>query len=211
LNQWLKQKKIEIKQKLKNIPSKKLLAIAASTGGPGAPESMISQLPGEIGAGGVLVQHMPAMFTKSFAARLDAASALHVKEAQDGDEIVDNLILVAPGGKHMKIAELDGKKIVRLEDGPLVKGVKPSADVTMKSAVPHFKSKIVAIILTGMGDDGSDGIAEIKNAGEKAVAQDEKTSTVYGMPKAVVERGLADKVLPLNDVAQEALELLKKI
>lgn len=176
----------------------RLVMIGASTGGPKALIEVISTLPANLPAGVLVVQHMPEGFTRSFADHLNAASALEVKEAEEGDEIVPGRVLVAPGGLHLVVVG----DHVHLSDSKRIHFVRPAVDVTMKSGAPFYGGRCLGVILTGMGNDGLEGMMEIKRNGGSTIAQDEDSCVVYGMPKAVVENGLADYVLPLNKVAE---------
>lgn len=181
------------------------VAIGCSTGGPRALLEVIPRLPPDLPATVLVVQHMPAGFTHSLAERLDHVSTLPVKEAQHGDLAIPGLVLLAPGGRHM---ELDSTGRVRLTDGPPVHGVRPSVDVLLSSLPPLFGERCVAVILTGMGCDGAAGAARVRAAGGRVLVEDPATATVYGMPRAVAERGLAHRQAPLPamaDAIQEAL------
>lgn len=174
-----------------------LVVIGCSTGGPGALHQVIPRLPGGLDAAVVVVQHMPPGFTRSLAGRLDGLAALRVKEAEDGDRLRRGLALVAPGGRHLVVA---GPDHVRLTDDPPQHGVRPAVDPTLESAARHFGSRLLAVILTGMGFDGSRGALAVRRAGGRCVAEHPSTCVVYGMPRAVVEMGLADQVLPVHDI-----------
>lgn len=144
------------------------------------------------------MQHMPKDFTRSLATRLNALSEIDVKEAEEGDTIRNGLALVVPGDYHLII---DHNKQVRLNQNPPVKYLRPSIDVTMLSLIETFQDQVVGVILTGMGNDGAEGMAAIKQAGGYTVIQDEATSTIFSMPKAVYEQGNADYVLPIDQIA----------
>jgi two-component system chemotaxis response regulator CheB len=175
----------------------RLVVIASSTGGPNALFQVFGALPGEIGAGIVVVQHMPAGFTRSLAARLDERSPLRVKEAEPGDQPEPGLVLVAPGDRHL---ELDDVGRARITDGPREHGVRPAADVTLRSAVKAFGGGLDLVVLTGMGSDGTAGARYVKAVGGRVVVEDESTAVVWGMPRAVAEAGLADAVVPLGEI-----------
>ncbi len=183
----------------------RVVVIGASTGGPGALQVVIPSLPGSLAAGVLVVQHMPPGFTRSLAERLDSVSALRVKEAQRGDPIREGSVLVAPGGHHLVVTP---DRTVTLEDSPPVHGVRPAVDVTLKSAVRVYGGQILGVILTGMGFDGAQGVAQVRRAGGKSIAQDEATCVVYGMPRAVVEMGNADRVLPLDEIGQQITRMV---
>jgi two-component system, chemotaxis family, protein-glutamate methylesterase/glutaminase len=175
-----------------------LLVIASSTGGPRALGELIPRLPGRLGAGGLLVQHMPAGFTASLAARLDGASALSVREARTGDVLDAGTLLVAPGGSHLRLSD---DRRLRLADDAPKGGLKPRADFTIADAARLFGRRMVLVVLTGMGKDGLEGAAAVKRAGGRVLVEAESTCTVYGMPRAVADAGLADAVLPLDQLA----------
>jgi two-component system chemotaxis response regulator CheB len=180
----------------------RMVAVAASTGGPGALAELFSRLPA-LRVPVVVVQHMPAGFTQSLARRLSDLSAFHVEEAEDGTVPQPGVAYVAPGGKQLEVR--DGRWLVR---DPLPTDVlKPSADVTF-SAVAEVFSPVLGVVLTGMGKDGLEGCRRIKRAGGQVIAQNEATCVVYGMPRAVVEAGVADFVLPLERIADELVRLV---
>jgi two-component system chemotaxis response regulator CheB len=175
----------------------RLIVIASSTGGPSALFQLFGQLPGNLPAALLVVQHMPAGFTRSLAGRLDDRSALEVREAQSGDVPRRGLGLVAPGDLHL---ELDEGGRVHLLDTPREHGVRPAADVTLRSAVRAYAGALDLVVLTGMGVDGTAGARAVKAAGGRVVVEAESTAVVWGMPRSVVEAGLADAVVPLGDV-----------
>jgi len=186
-------------------PPQKLVVIGSSTGGPGALHEVLTQLPGDLPAAVVVVQHMPPNFTRSLAERLDELSAVAVKEAATGDHLRTGHVLIAPGDFHLT---LTGKGEVVLGKGPRVNGVRPAADVTMMSAAATFRHRTVGVVLTGMGHDGLDGARAIKQTGGQIIAQDEDTCVVYGMPRSVVEAGLADAVLPIDQIADGIVKMV---
>ena len=175
-----------------------LVIIGSSPGGPKALPEVLSRLPANLPAAVLIVQHMPEGFTRSFAERLNWVSPLEVKEAEEGEEMKQGKVYLAQGNKHLI---LDGKRL-RLDDGPKVNYVRPAIDVLMKSAAPIYGPRTIGVILTGMGSDGAEGMKCIKRNGGKTIAQSEETCVVYGMPKAVVESGAADRVVPLEEIAQ---------
>jgi two-component system chemotaxis response regulator CheB len=185
--------------------SDKIIFIAASTGGPPAITSVLRNLPGDIPPV-LVVQHMPKGVTKLFAEGLNQECKFKVKEAQDGDMIQEGLCLIAPGGFHMAVTKED--KIV-LSQAPPVNYVRPAADVTMFSLANVYGSKNVGVVLTGMGSDGARGVVAFKEKGGYTIAQDEKTSIVYGMPKMAFETGCVDVVAPLEKIPREILKALK--
>ena len=175
--------------------SGKLLVIASSTGGPRALAELVPQLPAAIGAGGVIVQHMPSGFTASLAQRLDNAAPLGVREARTGDVLDPGTLLLAPGGSHLRLGD---DRRLRLSDEAPEGGLKPRADFTIQDAARTFGRRLVLVVLTGMGKDGLEGARAVKRMGGRVLAEAESTCTVYGMPRAIAEAGLADEVLPLD-------------
>lgn len=184
-------------------PATKLVAIGTSTGGPKALPDVLTQFPEDFPAGIVIVQHMPPGFTKSLANRLDQLSTIQVKEAEDGELIVAGTAYIAPGDRHLTVIEKNGKYYVALDDGPKKGPHKPSVDVMMSSLSKLPSKKMIAVIMTGMGNDGCEGIEELKKANDTyTIAQDEASCVVYGMPRAVVQKHLSDETVPLNQIAQ---------
>ncbi len=178
----------------------RIIAIGVSTGGPNALQYLFSQLPVEFSGSILVVQHMPDGFTELFAKRLDESCPIRVKEAQSGDLLVAGRALVCPGNRHMKVKKLPlGNVAVLTEDAP-VNGHRPSADVLFKSVAEEFGSQAMAVIMTGMGEDGAAGIGLIRAAGGLTVAQSQKTCVVYGMPKAAIERGYIMRTVDLQDL-----------
>ena len=175
------------------------VVIAASTGGPRALAHLLPALPGRLGEGTLIVQHMPAGFTGSLAARLDGMSRLHVREAVLGDRLEPGTALVAPGGSHLR---LDAVRHARLTDEPPVGGLRPRADLTIADVVAVWGERTLLVVLTGMGRDGAEGARAVRAAGGRILCEAAETCTVYGMPRAVVEDGLADLVLPLGELAE---------
>jgi two-component system, chemotaxis family, protein-glutamate methylesterase/glutaminase len=176
----------------------RVCVIAVSTGGPAALSEVIPALSPDLRLAIVVVQHMPAAFTAPFAERLDAASRVKVREAQVGDRPEAGEVLIAPGNKHL---EFDAKGLVTLSDGALVNGCRPAADITMQSAAKVYGRRALAVVMTGMGKDGAAGALAIKKVEGKTCAQDEKSSVIYGMPKAAVEAGAIDEVVTLAELA----------
>jgi two-component system, chemotaxis family, protein-glutamate methylesterase/glutaminase len=177
-----------------------LVVIACSTGGPRALGELLPKLPSPLGAGALVVQHMPPGFTAPLAARLDKTSALNVREAQDGDMVGRGEVLVAPGGSHMHL--LTGGKIQLAPDEDAIGGLRPRADLTIVDAARHFGRRLLLVVLTGMGKDGLEGAHAVKRAGGRILVEAESTCTVYGMPRAVSEASLADAELALHDLPQ---------
>lgn len=181
----------------------RLVAIGTSTGGPVALQRVLTQLPANFPAPIVLVQHMPAAFTKAFAERLDKLCRITVKEAEDGDVLRPGLALLAPGGKQMMV---DPRGAVRILPGDERLNYKPCVDITFGSAAKSFSDKVLAVVLTGMGADGREGARLLKQGGSQVWAQDEASCVIYGMPMAVVKANLADAVYSLDDIGRHLAE-----
>lgn len=179
----------------------KLVAIGISTGGPSSLHEMLPKLPADLPVPIVIVQHMPAKFTRSLADDLDRRSKVHVKEAEDGERLQAGTVYIAPGGRQMKIeAQLLSLK-VRVTDDPPEKCCKPSVDYLFRSLADQVGARVLAVIMTGMGDDGTVGCKLLKQRGAHVLAQDAASCVVYGMPRQVIESGLADMVRPLDGIA----------
>ena len=193
------------------IRVKKIIVIGSSTGGPRALQQVIPLLPSNLQVPVLVVQHMPAGFTKSLAERLDSQSMLRVREAAEGDIIQTGTVLIAPGDFHMVVKQqkIDGeiREVIGLTKGDKVQGVRPSVDVLLESVARIYKENSIGVILTGMGSDGSDGIKKLKKAGGKVIAEDESTCVVYGMPRSVIEQKLADYILPIHKIAESIEQL----
>jgi two-component system, chemotaxis family, protein-glutamate methylesterase/glutaminase len=183
----------------------KVAVIACSTGGPAALSELMPEL--ELGPDGtlVVVQHLPRGYTSALAAQLGERTPYPVKEAQAGDELRPNKALIAPGDRHL---EVHAGGVVALTEAPALHGQRPAADVTLKSVSQVFGGRVIGVVLTGMGRDGAVGLAAVKAAGGRTLAQDRPTSTVYGMPRAAVELGVVDQVLPLGELAPAINRLL---
>ncbi|MGE8151647.1 protein-glutamate methylesterase/protein-glutamine glutaminase [Pseudomonas vancouverensis] len=181
----------------------KLVAIGTSTGGPVALQRVLTQLPANFPAPIVLIQHMPAAFTKAFAERLDKLCRITVKEAEDGDILRPGLALLAPGGKQMMI---DGRGAVKILPGDERLNYKPCVDITFGSAAKSYGDKVLAVVLTGMGADGREGARLLKQGGSSIWAQDEASCVIYGMPMAIVKAELADAVYSLDDIGKHLVE-----
>jgi two-component system, chemotaxis family, protein-glutamate methylesterase/glutaminase len=179
----------------------RIVAVGISTGGPQALQYVLAQLPGDFPGSIVVVQHMPEGFTEMFARRLDESCSIRVKEAQSGDLLLAGRVLICPGSRHIKVKRLPLGDIVVLSDDPRVNGHRPSADVLFKSLADEFKAKGVAVIMTGMGEDGAQGLGIVKAAGGLTLAQSEESCVVYGMPKAAIERGFAMRIVALDTLA----------
>ncbi|HJZ85402.1 MAG TPA: chemotaxis response regulator protein-glutamate methylesterase [Polyangia bacterium] len=182
----------------------RVVVIAVSTGGPAALGRFLPALPGDTPFGLVVVQHMPAEFTRALGDRLNAMCALEVREAREGDRPRQARVLIAPGDRHLEFA--DGGSI-RLSDGPEVNGCRPSADVTMQAAARVFGARAIGLVMTGMGRDGADGAAAIKSAGGVTLAQDQESSVIFGMPRAAIESGAIDHVVGLDFLAAQLLRI----
>ncbi|WP_265533137.1 protein-glutamate methylesterase/protein-glutamine glutaminase [Pseudomonas saponiphila] len=181
----------------------KLVAIGTSTGGPVALQRVLTQLPANFPAPIVLIQHMPAAFTKAFAERLDKLCRISVKEAEDGDILRPGLALLAPGGKQMMI---DGRGALKILPGDERLNYKPCVDITFGSAAKSYSDKVLAVVLTGMGADGREGARLLKQGGSAVWAQDEASCVIYGMPMAIVKANLADAVYSLDDIGRHLVE-----
>lgn len=185
----------------------KIIAIGASTGGTEAIKKVLSRMPGN-SPGIVVVQHMPAKFTTSFAERLDSLCPINVKEAQDGDSVVNGRALIAPGNYHMLLKRSGARYYVQIKTGPMVHHQRPSADVLFKSVADYAGANAVGIILTGMGVDGAAGLLKMKQAGAGTIAQDEKSCVVFGMPKEAIRVGAVECVASLDEVSKISLEMI---
>lgn len=180
--------------------TERIVAAGASTGGTEALREIIAALPEDAPAM-VVVQHMPAGFTAAFARRLDSLARVSVKEAESGDELTRGRVLIAPGDRHMMVLRNGAGYRVRLAGGPLVSRHRPSVDVLFRSVAESAGANAIGVLLTGMGDDGAEGMLELHAAGARTIAQDEATSIVFGMPKEAVSRGAVDEILPLGSIA----------
>jgi len=190
---------------VKRVKPYGLVAIGTSTGGPVALQKILTRLPANFRVPIVLVQHMPATFTPAFAERLNSQCQIEIREAVDGDTLLPGVALLAPGGKQLMISK---RGIVKVLPGDERLNYKPCVDVTFGSAANAYGDQVLAVVLTGMGADGRDGARLLKQAGSSVWAQDEATSTIYGMPMAIVRAGLADEVLPLDDIAKRLTEVV---
>jgi len=187
----------------------RVLLIGCSTGGPQALNAIIAKIGSVIDRSPVLItQHMPATFTAILAEHLQRLSGRPVAEGQDGEEIRAGHVYIAPGGRHMRVARRDnGTAVIALDDGPLVNFCKPSVDPMFDSAAAVWGSKVMGVVLTGMGTDGLNGSKAVTAAGGHVMAQDEATSVVWGMPGQVAHAGLASAVLPLNEIAPKLIRM----
>ncbi len=182
-----------------------LVAIGTSTGGPMALQNVLTKLPGTFPVPIIMVQHMPGTFTPAFAQRLNDLCAIGVKEAEDGDVLKAGHAYLAPGGKQMLVVRRGGQLQLRIQEAEAGQTYKPCVDITFDSLAEAAPGKALAIILTGMGADGREGCRKLKQGGATIWAQDEPSSVVYGMPSAVAEAGLTDRILPLDEVAQNII------
>ena len=188
------------------ITGNRIVAIASSTGGPRALQSVIPKLPKNLKTPVVLVQHMPEGFTASLAERLDSLSEVKVKEAAEGDTLQPGWVYISRGGKHMHIVKNGGKSTIHYMDGPTREGVRPCANFMYESLMDSDYDEVCCVVLTGMGADGTEGIKNLKTKKKVyVIGQEESTCTVYGMPKAVATAGLVDQVVKLDNVAQEII------
>jgi len=182
-----------------------IVAIGVSTGGPQALTQVLPRLPENFPAPIVVVQHMPPLFTKSLAEDLDRRCQLTVSEATQGQPVRAGEILIAPGGKHMRVAKNATGTVIQLTDDPPERNCKPAADFLFRSVASNYGARALGVVLTGMGDDGAAGARLMKAAGATILAQDEASCVVYGMPKAVIDGGLADAVVPLDRVHEQMI------
>lgn len=182
-----------------------VVAVGASTGGTEALTTFLQSMPLDT-PGIIIVQHMPEKFTTSFANRLNEICKISVKEAENGDSVIRGRALIAPGNFHMLLKRSGARYYVEVKEGPLVNRHRPSVDVLFRSTARYAGANAVGVIMTGMGDDGARGLLEMKQAGAKTVAQDEKSCVVFGMPKEAIKLGAADKVLPLDAIAQYVIK-----
>ncbi len=178
----------------------RLVLIATSTGGPRALASLVPKLPAPLGVGTLIVQHMPAGFTGSLASRLNASSALNVVEARGGETLDPRTALLAPGGLHLRLTD-DGRT-AQLSEEPPIGGLRPRADLLIQDAARAYRDRLLLVVLTGMGNDGLAGARDVRRFGGRILVEAEETCTVYGMPRAIVESGLADEVHDLGRLAE---------
>jgi len=189
--------------------TEKIVAIGASTGGTEAIREVLQRFPLNC-PGAIIVQHMPEMFTKSFAQRLNGLCAPEVREAEDGDTVISGQALIAPGNRHLVLRRSGARYYVRVKHGPFVHHQRPSVEVMFNSVAKYAGSNAVGVLLTGMGSDGAAGLKNMLEAGAATVVQDEKTCVVYGMPRAAVELGAAQHVLPIDRIAGKVIQLVQE-
>ncbi len=195
-----------VRKQAGRISGNKIVAIAVSTGGPKSLQNVIPFLPEDLNAPVVMVQHMPAGFTKSLAERLDSMSLIHVVEAQEGDVLEKSTVYVAKSGQHMNLVKKGNKITVHYTDEPLREGVKPCANYMYESLVGCGYDEVVCVVMTGMGADGTEGIAHLKEKQKIfCITQEGSSCVVYGMPKAAVKAGLSDMAVDLSSIAQEII------
>ena len=185
-----------------------IVAIASSTGGPMALSELIPKLPKKFPVPIVITQHMPKEFTPSFAKRLNDSSEVEVVEGFDGLTLKPGRVVIAPGGKHLTIKRRAGAAVCSLSDAPPVLSVKPAANIMFLSIADEYGGNVLCVILTGMGRDGTDGAVALKRKGAYVIAESQKTCVVYGMPKAAVDAGVVDEVLPLNEIPEAMVRLV---
>lgn len=185
----------------------RVVAIGVSTGGPNSIHHVLSHLPADFPGAILVVQHMPEGFTEMFAKRLDDSCAIEVKEARSGDLIVAGRALICPGNRHMKIRRMPLGNVVVLSDEERVNGHRPSVDVLFRSAAQEFGAGCVAVLMTGMGEDGAEGMGLVKDAGGITIAQSAESCVVFGMPRAAIERGYAMRVTPLEGLSNSLQSL----
>ncbi|WP_022664968.1 protein-glutamate methylesterase/protein-glutamine glutaminase [Desulfospira joergensenii] len=186
--------------------TEKIIAVGASTGGTEALRTLFEALPHDA-PGMVVVQHMPENFTKAFAKRLDGLCRVSIKEAENNDTVLRGQVLIAPGNKHMLLKRSGARYYVETKEGPLVSRHRPSVDVLFRSAARYAGKNALAVIMTGMGDDGARGMLEMKEAGAFTIAQDEESCVVFGMPKEAIKRNAVDKVVALEKIAGSVLRM----
>jgi len=190
--------------------TERVVAIGTSTGGTQALEAVLTALP-RVTPGMVIVQHMPERFTEAFAQRLNGLCQIEVKEAKNNDRVINSRALIAPGGKHMLLRRTGAQYYVEVIDGPLVNRHRPSVDVLFRSVAKCAGSNALGVIMTGMGDDGAAGLAEMRKAGAHTVAQDEASCVVYGMPKEAIKRGGVEKTVALTAIPREIMQQLSGV
>ena len=192
-----------------NSRHRDIVAIASSTGGPMALSELIPKLPANFPVPIVITQHMPKEFTPSFAKRLNSESKLEVVEGFSGLTLKPGRVVIAPGGSHLVFKRRNGQALCDLSDAPPVCSVKPAANVMFLSVADEFGGNVLSVILTGMGRDGTDGAATLHRLGAYVIAESQKTAVVYGMPKAAADAGIVDEVLPLNEIPDAMVRIVR--
>jgi two-component system, chemotaxis family, protein-glutamate methylesterase/glutaminase len=196
------QPKLLQKNDHKKLSNKRIVAIGTSTGGPKALQQVLTKLPGNLNAPIFIVQHMPAGFTKSLAARLDSLSKITVKEAEDGEVVKKGVAYIAPGGYHLKVKVVGTALAIKLDQSPPENGHRPSVDTMLTSLADISNYSIISVIMTGMGSDGSKGLLKLKSTGDViAIAEAEESAVVFGMPRSAIRTNKIDEVIHLNDIA----------
>jgi two-component system chemotaxis response regulator CheB len=203
---------LSVRSRMPGRAGSPIVLIGVSTGGPAALAEVLPALPAKIGAPIFIVQHMPPLFTEALAQRLQAKSAIQVKEAQDGETAQADCAYLAPGGKHMKLAPgKNGEIVIRITDDPPENACRPSVDYLFRSVALHFPGRSVAAILTGMGNDGTEGTRMLKRGGSFTIAQDEASCVVYGMPREAVLAGVIDTIVPLHRIADAIVRAVAEV
>jgi two-component system, chemotaxis family, protein-glutamate methylesterase/glutaminase len=208
-------RKIAVNQRIKALSHqasqrKKIIGIGTSTGGPRALQHVLTKFPENFPAPIVIVQHMPKGFTKSLAQRLDALSSITVKEAEDGETLQNGTAYIAPGGFHLLVDEAKGMLTARLEQSPPRNGHRPSVDVLFESLSAITDYEKIAVIMTGMGSDGTAGLKKLKEgAGTKVIAEAPETAVVFGMPKAAIQANVVDDIVPLEEIAEAIIKYVE--
>lgn len=195
---------------VREFESPDVILMGVSTGGPEALMKVLPKLPSDLGVPILIVQHMPKMFTRSLAEDLNRASMINVVEASDGEPIKSGCCYIAPGGKQLAVFRRGTEIVANVNDDPPVRSCRPSVDYMFRSASKVWGKRILAVIMTGMGDDGSHSLREMYPMGVHVIAQDEATSTVYGMPRRVVEEGHADTICPLGSIAGTITRMIRR-
>jgi len=188
------------------LPANRIVAVGVSTGGPNALQYLLEQMPPDFAACMVIVQHMPEGFTEMFARRLDECSSLEITEAHSGDLLLSGRVLICPGNRHMMVRRMPRGEMVVLSDSPPVNGHRPSADVLFHSAAQEFGPSVIGVLMTGMGEDGAEGLGAIRAAGGLTVAQSEESCVVGGMPRAAISKGYASRIVPLEGLSAFLIE-----
>lgn len=199
---------LPVRRAPQGLATDRIIVVGASTGGTEALRELLEPLPAD-GPGLVIVQHMPEGFTGAFARRLNQCCRIEVKEAESGDRVVQGRALIAPGNRHVVLRRTGGQYAVDVVEGPLVSRHRPSVDVLFRSAAQAAGPNAIGVILTGMGDDGAEGLREMKGAGARTLAQDEASCVVFGMPKEAIARGAVDEILPLNMISAALLRSVR--